>query len=275
MPIFGNNSNRRAANKRTILGAIDEDRNSFQNDYQFLSIGSDISGVVQCGKKFGNDFDVPMDLDGSKHDAVAILLEDLEKGVKQHQESIAIKACQALTEQQEAYFLSMTKLGKSMKNMTIRDFNKKYMGGDDIVNLVQSFFLDSDYTSSKKKNILSDADNTRIDMETPSRNIRYKTLDSTPVTISRASRRGEALYSVNGSPIDESKEGDLVATVSKKRRGFNDTAIIDINVGEGLYISLSDPKTLDQLDNEMKSTAMSQLKILQEQMASLMAKLVN
>jgi len=74
--------------------------------------------------------------------------------------------------------------------------------------------------------------------------------------------------------VEQAEKGDLVATVSKKRRG-NDTAIFDINVGEGCYINLSDPCSLNQLDDEMKTTAKTQLKVLQDQMARLMASLGN
>ena len=75
-----------------------------------------------------------------------------------------------------------------------------------------------------------------------------------------------------------------MATVAKKRRdrtngsGKDDEvagAAFDINVGDGRYISLSDPNTIDHLDDNMKNTAMNQLKILQDQMASLMAQLDN
>lgn len=83
-----------------------------------------------------------------------------------------------------------------------------------------------------------------------------------------------------------------MATVAKKRRdrtngssgggggGGNDGAddeatgaAFDINVGDGRYISLSDPNTIEHLDDNMKNAAMNQLKILQDQMASLMAQL--
>lgn len=265
MPIFGTNSNRRAASKRTILGAIDEDKTSYQNQFQISTIEDGSPNTDKCGIKIGVDFNVPNDLDGSKYDAVALLLEDLEKGVKQHQESISIKACQALTEQQEAFFLSMTKLGKSMKNMTIRDFNNKYMDGDDVIDLVKSFFVEDDCILSDKNNPSLEDFDTYTVMETPSRDIKCKYSNSSLVTLSRVSRKGETLH----------EEGDLVATVLKKRRGCNDTATIDMNVGEGIYINLSDLKSFDKLDNELKSTAMAQLKILEEQMASLMAKLVN
>ena len=46
-------------------------------------------------------------------------------------------------------------------------------------------------------------------------------------------------------------------------------------VGDGRYISLSDPSSVQHLDAEMKSTAKSQLKVMQDQMTMLMAKLGN
>lgn len=65
-----------------------------------------------------------------------------------------------------------------------------------------------------------------------------------------------------------------MATVAKKRRGKT-SAVFDINVGEGRYINLQDPGTVECLDGDMKDAAISQLKILQNQMASLMAQLNN
>jgi len=74
-------------------------------------------------------------------------------------------------------------------------------------------------------------------------------------------------------------EGALIATVTKKRRG-NDPSVADIegassdvHVGEGRYISLNDPSAAQNLNEEMKTSALSQLKVLQDQMASLMQKL--
>lgn len=79
-------------------------------------------------------------------------------------------------------------------------------------------------------------------------------------------------------------EGALVATVTKKRRRGNNNdntaedtvgANFDINVGEGRFISLSNPGNVDALDDDLKSTAIHQLQVLQDQMSSLMAQLKN
>jgi hypothetical protein len=78
--------------------------------------------------------------------------------------------------------------------------------------------------------------------------------------------------SQNGSPIAATEPGTVIATVCKKRRG-NESASVEINIGEGQYISLNDPIGVSGLDPQMKQTAASQLKVLQDQMASLMAQL--
>jgi len=108
-----------------------------------------------------------------------------------------------------------------------------------------------------------------------------------PGTVLRTARRGEGIYSQNGSPLAATEPGTVIATICKKpRRGgldgnnesaesasANSTANVEINVGEGHYISLNDPNGISELDASMKQTAASQLKVLQDQMASLMATL--
>ena len=86
----------------------------------------------------------------------------------------------------------------------------------------------------------------------------------------------------NGSPLETTEVGSVIATVTKKRRGNgdttnnnNNTANFEINVGDGRFISLNDPSGVKELDSSMKATAATQLKVLQDQMASLMAQLTN
>jgi hypothetical protein len=80
--------------------------------------------------------------------------------------------------------------------------------------------------------------------------------------------------SQNGSPVDTADQGALIATVTKKRKG-NEGANFEINVGDGKYISLNDPDGVEGLDESMKATAASQLKVLRDQMENLMAQLAN
>lgn len=80
--------------------------------------------------------------------------------------------------------------------------------------------------------------------------------------------------SANGSPVETHETGTVVATVTKKRRGNGDAgANIEISIGEGRFISLSNPAGLTELDSSMKRSATSQLQVLQDQMQSLMAQL--
>jgi hypothetical protein len=75
--------------------------------------------------------------------------------------------------------------------------------------------------------------------------------------------------------LEQHEVGAVVATVTKKRRSVRGEAKFEINVGDGRYISLNDPSGVNQLDSNMKATAATQLKVLQDQMASLMAQLQN
>jgi hypothetical protein len=84
--------------------------------------------------------------------------------------------------------------------------------------------------------------------------------------------------SENGSPIDAMDEGSLVATITKKRRGndSSDTAAdFAINVGEGKFISLTDPSAIGNLDSESRLRAFNHLQVLQVQMAKIMQDLSN
>jgi hypothetical protein len=81
--------------------------------------------------------------------------------------------------------------------------------------------------------------------------------------------------SENGSPIDAADEGNLVATITKKRRGNDsndttETTDFAINVGEGKFISLTDPSSIGGLDSESRLRAFNQLQALQDQMAKFM-----
>jgi hypothetical protein len=79
------------------------------------------------------------------------------------------------------------------------------------------------------------------------------------------------LSSANGSPLDHSEdEPGVVATVLKKKKGEK-AAVLDINIGDGKVISLKDPSMLMELDEEMKSSAMSQIRMFHQQMSTWMA----
>jgi len=207
-------------------------------------------------------------------ESVKILLQDLKKEMRRCQESLSIKASMALKDQQQVYFLESMKLPRCIKNMTIKDFNEKHFteGGDIGKEIDDIAKNGNDAKTRYHAQNMVDNVTTIMGLETPARTFQSRMELCTPATVIRTVKRGEALYSANGSPVDPTNKGDLVATVSKKRRG-QDLAVFDINVGEGCYVNLSDTSSLQQLDDEMKSTAKTQLKVLQDQMARLMASL--
>jgi hypothetical protein len=73
--------------------------------------------------------------------------------------------------------------------------------------------------------------------------------------------------------LESHELGGTVATITKKRHGNEWNANFEINVGDGRYILLNDPKGLQALNSSMKVTAASQLIVLQDQLGSLMAQL--
>lgn len=79
--------------------------------------------------------------------------------------------------------------------------------------------------------------------------------------------------------MEQAGKGSLVATVAKKRRGNeasdSTAANFEISVGDGKYISLTDPSGIGNLDQENKLQAFSQLKVLQDQVTKLMQDLSN
>jgi len=278
-------SERRLANKRTILSALDE--NSSLDDPTFHHTKFHSNGH-QYNSSSPSSFPIP-DLDYTQLKNIELLLTDLEREIDSRKESLDIQKVNMLKRQQEVYFVNMVKIAKSIKKMTIRDFNaahntnivnvmKKSMIGDNasaVVAMGAKKRVRSNGTSNN--NSSSSSNSSRLPMETPVRQIATGGI-RTPGTILRTVRKGETVYSINGSPVDMAEEGDLVATVCKKRRGNGSDghgAIFDINVGDGRYISLSDANAIRDLPEEMKIEAKNQLNVLQDQLSKLMAHLKN
>ncbi|KAG7369658.1 cell division cycle-associated protein 8 [Nitzschia inconspicua] len=226
---------------------------------------------------FSSHTNSPVPVDGSNSEHIKMLITQLEQ--KYDQIVIALKSEleNYKMEQEEVQSTGLIKLPKAVRNMTVKEFNQHHscdllalLKSKDGVHVVKnksenngpvtSFMVDA---ACKKRDFQQHAI-----METPAPRSRQ----NVPATAVRTARRGEGLFSRNGSPVETSEKGSVIATVSKKRRG-NESANFEINVGDGRYISLNDPNGVQELDSEMKATAATQLKVLQDQMASLMAQL--
>jgi hypothetical protein len=273
-------SERRLANKRTILSALDENSSldpTFQKDFH-ANGRPPHSSPSSC-------FPVP-DLDYTQLKNIQLLLADLEHEIDSRKESLDIQKVNMLKRQQEVYFVNMVKIAKSIKKMTIREFNSTH--NTNIVEIMKNSMIGDTISAAAmgaKKRVRSNGkshnahNSSRLPMETPVRQIASSSGGiRTPGTILRTVRKGETVYSINGSPVDMAEEGDLVATVCKKRRGNGSDgpgAIFDINVGDGRYINLSDTNAIRDLPDEMKTEAKNQLNVLQDQLSKLMAHLKN
>jgi len=285
---------RRAATKRTILSALDE--NQPANDAKVPSktkASSSRNNNVEDGYDnmdtitSNRPFRIPNDFDGTSTESLHILMNDLESEVKRKQENIRIQSFEAIKRQHEAFFLNSLKIDKNVKKMKICDFNHKYMEKGDnlnktetcIIALMMSLMVNNNGGSSaamnKKRIRNSGPGPSKMDLETPCRPLRVGRNIKTPGTVLRTAKKGEQLLSANGSPIEQCEEGALVATVAKKRRanGKLEPASFDININ-GQVISLSDdPNAMNDLSDEMKTTVSAQLNVLQDQLARMMSQI--
>jgi len=234
-------SNWRTATKQQILG------NFSQSSGAANKSSSKIDG--------SNIHHVRMVIDGmqEKHDQmVAFLKSDLEDNK---------------LEQEECLSTGLIKLPRAIRNMSVRDFNRQH--NCDLLALLKS---KDGVIPTTNANLIPMKRNFNTVMATPAVRPRNPANQS---SVLRTARKGEGLYSQNGSPLETYEKGSVIATVAKKRRGNGDTANFEINVGDGKFISLNDPSGVQELDSNMRATAATQLKVLQDQMASLMAQLQN
>lgn len=179
---------RKAAAKRNILGVLSETEPS-----DFTSNGV-ISSNISNGK---HHFKIPSNFDGASKESVSLLLEDLEKEVKQMQSNLSLLEFQANKELQEVYFLKTLKLERNIKSMTVRDYNAKYLNGENLIQLVKSLCQipvqeGAKVTASSSSNNRSVHEG-RMELETPLRKgTNWKSM-RTPATVARTARKGEAI----------------------------------------------------------------------------------
>jgi len=207
--------------------------------------------------------DQSVEIDGSNADHVQALLEDLEIRRNQIVALLRTELADNKLQQEEALSAGLMKLPKAIRQMTVREFNQAQ--GCDIISVLKS--KDGVQLAPPKKR-----DFNMTVLETPAPRSRN---GHAPNSILRTARRGEGLYSANGSPVESHEAGTVVATITKKRKGNDAGASIEINVGDGKFISLNNPSGVTELDSSMKASAASQLKVLQDQMQSLMAQLTS
>mmetsp|Transcript_25809 Transcript_25809/g.63221 ORF Transcript_25809/g.63221 Transcript_25809/m.63221 type:complete len:235 (+) Transcript_25809:61-765(+) len=204
--------------------------------------------------------------DGSKIEQVNALLEDLDTKFDNICSVLKAELVQHKCKQEEMLSTELVKLPRSIRQMTVKDFNESH--GCDLLAILKS---KDGVIPSKNANLIPMKRNFNAVMSTPAVRPSNPAIQT---SLMRTVRKGEGIYSQNGSPLETFEKGSVIATVTKKRRG-NESASFEINVGDGKFISLNDPSGVQELDSNMKATAATQLKVLQDQMASLMAQLTD
>eukprot|EP00527_Entomoneis_sp_CCMP2396_P002205 CAMPEP_0198146206 /NCGR_PEP_ID=MMETSP1443-20131203/28126_1 /TAXON_ID=186043 /ORGANISM="Entomoneis sp., Strain CCMP2396" /LENGTH=228 /DNA_ID=CAMNT_0043810091 /DNA_START=176 /DNA_END=862 /DNA_ORIENTATION=- len=176
--------------------------------------------------------------------------------------------------QQEVFAAAMVKLPRNIRNMTVAEFNCLYR-----VNLLENL---------KNPNLLGAMAATSKALQTPGTVCALNKKNN--FTPSRTARKGEMLYSQNGSPVESDGSGlndqnFLVATVAKpatigdgvsgapRLLATSATASLSINVGNGQFVSLKDSSGVVKLGANEKNNALLQLQLLKEQVDSAMKQL--
>ena len=158
---------RRDATKRQIMGALDDDdnKNAATNTHKPAEF------LVKS-------------LDGSSASQVKLLLEDLREKVVQQQQVLSAEAQTGKKEQLGSHYSGMMKLPKSIKKMTVREFDQQHK-----CNLLQLITSVTNNTMTGKKRIRP---TTGKDLETPAP--MSKVAGGKAITTpSRTVRRGEAI----------------------------------------------------------------------------------
>lgn len=246
-------STRRAATrtntKRTILSALDEN-----------------APLTSTDLKLNSNNDSLPNLDILQSSSIQSILSDIKSNITANQEALEIQAAEISKKTQAEFFIGMMKLDKKIKHMTIKEFNQHFE-----TNIIQDFGSIQISKQPVRSMPLNKRDFKAL--ETPVRQMARGKFAPTPGTILRTVKKGEAVFSINGSPVDQKEEGDLIATVSKKRRGNNEEAVgFDIMI-DGQSINLSDTTTMQYLTPAMKNEAKDQLNVLKDQLSKLLSHL--
>jgi hypothetical protein len=127
-------STRRQAVKRTVLGAVNDDPSEGQ-DPDPTAAGA--AAILDPSSNKQKAVEIPTTgIDGTSRTQIHLLLQDLEAEVQSRIDGIAERAAQGVEEQREAAFLGGIRLDRTVKKMTIGDFNAKY--GCDVVGKVMA-----------------------------------------------------------------------------------------------------------------------------------------
>jgi hypothetical protein len=171
-----NRERRQEAAKRQIMGVLQDESNQQRHDVDSSSSSS--AAVVSTSKPFGAaPFVLDKDVDGTKPEQIQFMVDDLRKQMLDRQQVLTTEAQTGKQQQTDAYFSGMFKMSKSLKKMTVRDFNEAHN-----CSLLELLSMTNDVVGKKRP---------LVAMETPAPStMRAGKAAATP---SRTVARGEAI----------------------------------------------------------------------------------
>ena len=229
------------------------------------------------------------DVDWLSRDSCSSFCEQRRDKLKKDEEALELMRDELMRTQKETIVQGLCKLNKDVKKLSVKEFNARF--GVDIIDVLKKQMAAGEVNASggggkKRFRGFAAEDQTQsatgagLSLKTPAA---HRLNGRPPMT--RTAHRGERIIctSVNGSPVDQFDNGELVVTVKKRRavkgNGGKPCAVantpfpisIGIGTGNGETIDIADPDQRKHLDGEQKAQAMQQLMTIQEQMNKLMA----
>jgi len=262
----------RALAKRAFLGPIDEN----------TALSSSIVSTDNNNNK--QQEDGLEGFDGANEAHVLSYILDVEKELSKRKLSMDVEAENLCLQLETVKQSSFVKLNKAVRKMTVKHFLEHY-GGD--LDAACQAVLQSNIPTTNSNS--SNTSNGKVDdygrpLRTPARVGAPSTslVGRTPATV-RAAKRGEILFSENGSPIEidqrntSNSNDNIILSVKKKKSQSGDAAtassVISINVGRhDISIDLSNPDDFANLDADQRACALLQLKSFQDQVGDLMGR---
>jgi len=223
-----------------------------QDTTVFENVSED--SVLDCDTA-GSKRDLLLDhFDGLNPEHVASAIADIKDEMAKRVEKLNAKMNAIIAAQNECYAMSMIHIPKSIRQKTIKEFNEMY--DVDIIKEAKN------HNIIDKENALPNGSCTSQNpFQTPARIANMPTGHPSARTL----RRGEMLYSKNGSPVERYGVGEIVATCRKAERGMCN-AVLTVNLGNGQCVKLGEGGAFDGLDQKAKSHAFKQIQILQEKL---------
>ncbi len=229
---------------------------------------------------------LPEELDGTNLGHVNAFIQDLTDQVDSRCSSIRKTADTAVMALRSALQVALMRIPKNVRKMTLEEFEEEY--GGSLLEVARGGAEQQveralgEARGGKRKEVPSTPGGARELRSackapryggvgaTPMKGCSGNDVPQTPATV-RAPRRGEMVLSVDGSPL--AQQDQVLATVKKMKKEDAASIALEMDTGDGTFLNIAAPGAVEQMDEEMKETAKSKLKNLQDEVAALMAQL--